>query len=127
MARVREVTTHTVEDDQDAPVSRTAREPDGSNIAERLIYIIGGVLLTLLGLRVLLSLLGANRSNGFADFIYTVTYPFVAPFFGLFGYEVEYGVSRVEIETIVAIIVYLMLIVLFAKLATINRPRRTEV
>jgi hypothetical protein len=82
MARVTEVTTHTVEDNRDAPVATTS-EPVRENIAERIIYIIGGVLLTLLALRVLLSLLGANRANGFADFIYGVTYPFVAPFFGL--------------------------------------------
>jgi len=30
----------------------------------------------------------------------------VAPFFGLFGYTFQYGVARVEIETLVAIVVY---------------------
>ncbi len=126
MARVTEVTTHTVEDDQDAPVV-TTRGPVYDNIAERIIYIIGGILLTLLALRVLLSLLGANRANGFADFIYGVTYPFVAPFFGLFGYDVQYGVSRLEIETIVAMIVYALLMVVLARIASINRPSRTKV
>ena len=125
MARVTEV-TRTTEGDDVAPAATTTdtAPPDKSTVIERVIYILGGILITLLGIRVLLSLLGANRENAFADFIYGVTYPFVQPFFGLFGYEVEYGVSRLEIETIVAILVYLALIILLAKLASVGRPRR---
>lgn len=78
----------------------------GPSTAERIIYYITGVLLTLLAFRFVLSLLGANRNNGFADFIYSLSYPFVAPFFGLFGYTMRYGVSRFEIETVVAMLVY---------------------
>lgn len=130
MARVTEV-TRTVDDDADRrpvatdrPVDEDPR-PDGTTVAERLVYIIGGTLLALLGLRVLLSLLGANTANAFANLIYTITYPFVVPFFGLFGYEVEYGVSRLEIETIVAILVYAAVIALIAKIASVNRPGRS--
>jgi hypothetical protein len=122
----REVTevTRTVREDS-AAVVEDRQDPDGGTVAERVIYLLGGILLVLLALRVLLSLLGANRANGFADFIYGVTYPFVAPFFGLFGYDVSYGVSRFEIETVVAIVVYALLIALLARLATLNRPRRS--
>lgn len=121
------VETHTIEDNPDqvvAPVTADPRDPDSRNTAVRLIYIIGGTLLALLGLRVLLSLLGANTANAFANLIYSVTYPFVVPFFGLFGYEVEYGVSRLEIETIVAMVIYGLVIMLVARLATIDRPDR---
>lgn len=114
--------TRTVRDD-DGTASE-AREPDGSTLAERVIYLLGGILITLLALRVLLSLLGANRENAFADLIYGITYPFVAPFFGLFGYTVQYGVSRFEIETLVAIVVYLALTAMLAWLVTLGRPGR---
>lgn len=73
---------------------------------ERIIYFITGALMVLLGARVVLSLLGANRGNAFAELIYGITYPLVAPFFGLFGYEFEYGVNRLEIETLFAMAVY---------------------
>lgn len=111
--------TETISDDRTVATNR------GPNSFERLVYIIGGILLTLLGLRVLLSLLGANRANPFADFIYSVTYPFVQPFFGLFNYEVEYGVSRFEIETVVAILIYALVIALIGRLAALSKPDRT--
>lgn len=115
--------TKTVRDD-DGTVGES-RQPDGSTLAERVIYLLGGILITLLALRVLLSLLGANRENAFADLIYGITYPFVAPFFGLFGYTVEYGVSRFEIETLVAIVVYLALTAMLAWVVTLGRSNRS--
>ncbi len=92
-------------------------------VAERIVYFVGGILLTLLGLRFLLSLLGADRGNGFADFIYTVSHPFVAPFFGLFNYNEQYGQSRFEFETLIAIMVYAIVMVIIARLVTIGSRR----
>jgi len=77
-----------------------------SSTAERVVSIITGFVAAILAIRFVLTLLGANRGNGFADVIYSTTYPLVAPFFGLFGYTFQYGVARVEIETLVAIVVY---------------------
>ena len=91
------------------------------NVAERVVWYFAGVLVTLLAFRFVLSLLGANRGNPFADFIYSFSYPFVAPFFGLFGYQVQYGVSRFEIETLVAIAVYTLVAYGISALVNINR------
>lgn len=93
----------------------------GTSTAERVIYYIMGLLLALLAFRFVLSLLGANRANAFANIIYGITYPFVAPFFGLFGYQVQYGVARFEIETLVAMAVYALLAYAIAKLIRIAR------
>lgn len=92
-----------------------------SNFAERLVYMLGGILLILLAIRVLLSLFGASRENAIADFVYSVTHPFVSPFFGLFGYDVQYGTSILEIETIIALISYAILTVVLARLVTFAR------
>ena len=116
--------TRTVRENDGTAVNES-REPSGSRLAERVVYLLGGILITLLAFRVLLSLLGANRENAFADLIYGITYPFVAPFFGLFGYTVEYGVSRFEIETLVAIVVYLALTAMLAWLVTLGRSDRS--
>jgi uncharacterized protein YggT (Ycf19 family) len=99
----------------------------GGTLVARIIWYIAGVLLILLAFRFVLALLGANASNGFANFIYSVSHPFVAPFFGLFGYNMQYGVSRFEIYTLVAMAVYAVVAWGLARLATIEQPHRTAV
>lgn len=112
-----ETTTREVREDQ--PV---AADP-ASSLAARIIWYIVGVLLVLLAFRFVLALLGANPNNGFANFIYSVSHPFVAPFFSLFGYNLRYGVSRFEAFTLVAMAVYAIIAWGLARLATLNRPR----
>lgn len=76
----------------------------------------------LLGFRFVLSLLGANTTNAFADFVYNVSRPFVAPFFSLFSYDnYSYGVSRFEIYTLIAMAIYALVAWGVVKLATLNR------
>lgn len=109
--------------------SREVREvsqvsTSGNTLAARVIWYIAGVLLILLAARFTLALLGANPNNGFANFIYTVSHPFVAPFFSLFGYNLRYGVSHFETYTLVAMAVYAVIAYGLSKLVTLNRPVR---
>lgn len=78
------------------------------NIIHQIIYLIMSIVNGLILLRVLLSLFGANRSNVFADSIYSVTSPLVSPFRTLFSVDTRVGETggRFEIESIVAIVVY---------------------
>ncbi len=117
-------TTRVVDDGPDM----VATEPvvvSRSNLAARVIWFIAGVILTLLAFRFVLVLLGANPANGFANFIYTVSHPFAAPFFGLFGYNLHYGVSRLELSTLVAMLVYAIVAYGLARLFTITSRDRT--
>jgi len=121
--QVDQVTTrtgNTVETTQQVrdPAARTAHE---QNVAARVIWFIAGVLLVLLAFRFVFALLGANPSNGFANFIYTTSHPFVSPFFGIFSYDYHYGVSRFETYTLVAMVVYALIAYGLAKLVTITR------
>lgn len=77
----------------------------GNSIA-RLIYTISGIINGLLAMRFALALLGANPANAFANLIYQITRPLVAPFFGLFNYDTQYGIARFEFETLIAMAVY---------------------
>lgn len=104
---------------EEVPTTAERTSPVG-----QLVYILLGVLEALLAMRIILSLLGANRANAFAQFVYSVSYPFVAPFFGLFGYEFQYGVARLEVETIVAMLVYAF--VGWAIMSFIRVGRRTQ-
>jgi hypothetical protein len=112
----------------DERVSSTAPATvSGATLATNIIWYIAGLLEILLAFRFVFALLGANPANGFANFIYSVSYPFVAPFFGLFGYTKQYGVSRFESYTLVAMLVYLVAAWLITRLFTLNRPRTRAV
>lgn len=109
----------------DQPADQTSSGPGPAVITARIIWYIAGVLLVLLAFRFVLALFGANPSNGFANFIYSVSHPFVAPFFSLFGYNLRYGVSRFELFTLVAMAVYAIIAYGLARLATIGENRNT--
>jgi YggT family protein len=123
MARVIEhprvsTTREVAEDDTDY-----VEKAHTANVAERIVWLIAGVIITLLGLRFVFALLGANPNNALAQFVYNVSHPFVAPFFNLFNYNyIDNGVGRVEIFTLVAILVYALVAGLIARLVSINRP-----
>ena len=92
------------------------------SVVARIIWFIAGIILALLALRFILSLLGANTGNAFSSFIYSTSHPFAAPFFGLFHYNVvSYGISRFEVYTLVAMLVYALLAWGITYLLTINR------
>jgi small-conductance mechanosensitive channel len=101
----------------------TPARASGPVILARIIWWIAGVIIVLLAARFLLALLGANQGNVITRFIFDASHPFVAPFFGLFSYSnYVYGVSRVEIYTLVAIAAYAVIAWGLARLATISHP-----
>lgn len=121
--RVQETTTQSGDTVQRTTETQSSR--DGSrhsqNVAARVVWFVAGIVLVLLGFRFVLSLLGANTTNGFANLIYSASHPFVSPFFGLFSYRQTFGVSHLEIYTLVAIAVYAIIAWGIAKLVTLNR------
>ena len=72
------------------------------------IYLLFGILEGLLAIRFGLALLGANPAAGFAQFIYSITKPFLAPFVGLFG-TARSGGSVFDVSPLVALIVYALI------------------
>lgn len=92
-----------------------------ASVATRIVNLIGGIIISVLALRFLLSLFGANRGNVIADFIYDVSHPFVAPFFGLFNYTPQFGAARFEFETLVAIAFYAIATMLIVGILNIGR------
>ncbi|HEY1248103.1 MAG TPA: hypothetical protein VGE97_03865, partial [Nitrososphaera sp.] len=113
--RTQTVKRTTTTDDREVAPTTT----DITVILARVIWFIASVILILLAFRFLFSLLGANRSNSIADFVYSTSHPFVAPFFGLFHYNViDYGVSRFEVYTVVAMLVYAAIAAILVYLVT---------
>lgn len=121
----RQVRETTVQDDDAVhttrQVSNPALEADrGKFLIARIVWFIAGVILVLLALRFLFALLGANPASAFANFIYSVTAPLVAPFFGIFGYNFTAGQSRFEFYTLVAMLIYALIAYGIARLVTIT-------
>ena len=111
---VEQVTEQTVQNPSTgATTTTTAVSSDSTDAAvtraQQVVWFIAAIISVLLGIRFILSLLGANMTNAFSDIIYSLTNPLVSPFQGLFNVSLQQGVSRVEIETLVAMVVYLLL------------------
>jgi hypothetical protein len=89
---------------------------------EHTVLLLGSVLTSLLAMRFVLALLGANPFNGLVTFVYDLTEPFVAPFMGLFSYD-HAAVGNVSFQgyTLVAVFAYSLLTGLVARLATLTR------
>ena len=119
MAEVEDRTVTTERTTETNPVRE--ERTSGLRTIINVVWFIEALIVTLLGLRFFLRLFGANPANGFVDFIYNVSYPFVAPFLGMFNYDDNLANGRVEIETIFAIIVYALLAWLIVKLLTIGK------
>ncbi len=94
---------------------------------QQVIQLVVGIISSLLLLRFLLALFGANSTNTFVSFIYGVTGPLVSPFRGLFNLSPAAGASTFEVETLVATIVYILLGVGLIRLLDIFRRRETTV
>lgn len=95
-------------------------EADGRVVAGRIVWYIAGFIITLLALRVVLFLLGANQGSGFVDFLYAVSGVFAAPFYGIFP-QPAYGVSVLDSASLVAMVIYALVAWGVAKLFTLNR------
>ena len=72
----------------------------------RAIYLIFGLIEALLAIRFVLKALGANADAGFAQLMYGVTGPFVAPFRGLFGTPQAASGATLEVHTLIALVIY---------------------
>jgi uncharacterized protein YggT (Ycf19 family) len=95
--------------------------------ARRIVGLIFGVLVTLIGLRIVLLLLGANAGNALVDFIYGVTEPFVAPFRGVFDLDVisPTGVSILDVAALVSLVGWSLIAILI--IAILRLPDRRDV
>lgn len=73
-------------------------------------------------------LLGANPESGFVDFMYAITYPLLAPFFGIFGTP-QVADKAFEGSTLVAMAVYAVIgygIVKIIRIATVTHEKEVE-
>lgn len=73
-----------------------------------MVWLIIGVIETLLVFRFFFELLAANQYNGFVQLIYTLSYPFAAPFQDIF-HITAVSYSIMDWSIIVGMVVYLVI------------------
>jgi hypothetical protein len=127
--RVPRVTDDRVKDD-DRPVvnvNQPAHEVHSTHVhhepasvlfarkAQQAVWYFFGVIETLLALRFILLAVGANPANPFFNALLSLTNPLVAPFANLVQTP-QVGASILELGTVFAMIIYLLLAVALAKL-----------
>jgi YggT family protein len=78
-------------------------------LIRNIISTFAGIIESFLLVRILLRLFGANEQNVFVEFIYSVSAFFVRPFVNIFeNIEISQGMI-LEINTIIAMIVYVLI------------------
>ncbi len=82
----------------------------------QLIWVAFGFLISSIGLRVLLKLLGANRQNAFTNLVYQFTNLFLWPFNGMFASPSVNGMV-LEVSSLIAMFVYAVIAWIIARLA----------
>jgi YGGT family len=90
-----------------------------------IVYFLFGVLELLLAVRVVLHLIGVNADNGFANFVYVLSGPFVALFASLLKNPALSTTAALEVTTIIAMLVYAIAAWIIGRLIwlTLSRPR----
>ena len=89
---------------------------------QQAVWLVFGVVETLLALRFLLFALAANPASPFFTFIIAITEPLVAPFANLIATP-RYGNALLELGTAFAMIIYLLLAIGVAKLVDLLLSR----
>ncbi len=92
--------------------------------ATQAVWYVLGVIESLLLIRFLLKMFAANPYAGFTDFIYSLTYPFVAPFVGVFNPARVEG-SVMEWGTLLAMLIYWLFAWAIIKLFLMGKPVST--
>ena len=90
----------------------------------QIVWYVLGLLEALLAFRFVLKLLAANPNAGFSEFIYSVTYPFVAPFLNVFKIAKVEG-SVLEWTTLLAMFVYWLIAWAIIKLFVMGKSVST--
>ena len=92
----------------------------------QIVWYVLTVLEVLLAFRFVLRLIGANPVAGFTDFIYSISYPFAAPFLAVVD-QSRIGGSVFEWTTLLAMVVYWLVAKGIVRLLVMGKPvSRTE-
>ncbi|MEK7615772.1 MAG: YggT family protein [Patescibacteria group bacterium] len=97
--------------------------------ATQVVWYLLGILEVILAFRFVLKFLGANAGAGFTSFVYSISWPFAAPFLNVFRITRVEG-SIFEWTTLLAMLVYWLvawgIIKLFLMSKTVSTPEAAQ-
>ena len=100
-----------------------------SNMAQRIIYTLFGLISAVLAFRLIFKLLGANPGNVFVRGLYAVTQPVVGIFEGIFSSATINGAESTAVfepATLIAMVVIALIVWAILKLITPRSGNRFE-
>lgn len=109
--------------------TETYKTGQDSNIVQRIIYTIFGLILAVLAFRWIFKLLGANPENVFVRGIYAFTKPIVGIFEGIFSsaaFNGAEGTAVFEPATLIAMVVIALIAWVVLKIITPRSGNRFE-
>ena len=84
---------------------QVTRSPSGAAVLRRLVAFIFGLIQLVIGLRIILLVLDADRANGLVAGIYSISAPLVAPFEGILRTDAIHASGSVlDVAAIVALV-----------------------
>lgn len=91
----------------------------------RVFTLVAGIIAVLIGLRIVLLLLAANQANDIVSFVYNITEPFVAPFRGIFQFDLVSpgGGNALDVSAVVALIGWLLIYLLIMAILRLGDRR----
>ena len=109
--------------------TNSVADPGPTSLVKRIVSLLFGVLVVLIGLRILLLLVVANQSNAIVDFIYNVTEPLVAPFRGILSLDTVSpgGASVFDVAALVALIGWVLIYALIMAILRLGDRNRVAV
>jgi len=90
----------------------------------QIVWYLLSLLEVVLAFRFVLKLMGANPEAGFTSFVYSITWPFTAPFLAVFPMTTVQG-SILEWTTLLAMFVYWMIALAIIKLFLMSKTVST--
>jgi hypothetical protein len=106
----------------DVVTESVRRQPTGVEIARRIVIFVFGVVQLLIGLRIVLLMLDADKSNGLVSGIYGITAVLVAPFEGILRTDaIHANASALDVSALVALVGWTILEVVVLALVGIAR------
>lgn len=82
------------------------RYEQGFGVVASLVSFVFGVIATLVALRIILRLFGANAEHFLVSWVYATSQPLVQPFFGIFNTTASTVGGMFELESLLALVVY---------------------
>ena len=103
---------------------RVTRSPSGAEIIRRIVAFIFGLIQLVIGLRIILLALDADRGNGLVQGIYDLSTPLVAPFEGILRTDaIHASASVLDVAAVVALVGWTILELVILAAARIGSGR----